>query len=605
MKNFSIKEIKIQKIIGITTFIGLSVFLFFIYGLIPGLYVNNFSAMTMMAANTQCVINDGIFSISYCSNFGFPIGYPFLEGLPFIYLSAITAKLFNLSPYIANVLTGILFIEVALISVYLLLIKLGSKKFIAIMMGFLFLSLPIIYKQSGYLYLMYGFALIPLYILLEAFLIRNFANNQRKTTLMIFSTLAIYTAIRSLSIFMDGYSFVMSGTISGLIVCFFILKSIKKDSITYLRIPAIIIIGNISAILLYQFYVPGNANYPIMPIDFFRAAGIDVVGFLLPSEAYLLADKLDIAKNWEGLKFYGDGSNISMYYIGFILLVTYLFYLFTKVKKTNFIHKVIIIAGILAFIISLGPSIKINDTREVENKINITFSDYLMPPEAATINMHTDQLFVKIPGINNMRAVHRWYIIFILSVIVTSSLFLTDISKKQKILSYLILGLIIVELFPNIGTLNGKYTNNYHALKNFDKDVIETMQKYIGEDEKIFFISKENDFLANYISAKLNTKSYNAGGDKNFGITSKFWPNTIKNMRNTGEQNLNVYAAIKEGGVDKIILPHFNLRWNSYSWPPKKPTYDPNTFDTADTRFLYTKTNWFTIITPNPNPSQL
>jgi hypothetical protein len=130
------------------------------------------------------------------------------------------------------------------------------------------------------------------------------------------------------------------------------------------------------------------------------------------------------------------------------------------------------------------------------------------------------------------------------------------------------------------------------------------MQNYINKGDKIFFLSGDrvNDFLSNYISAKLNAKSYNCGGDKNIKISMKSWPNIIEQMKACYEVNQNAYNAFQNKVLDKLIIPYFDLRWHSYYWPPSEADREKlkeerlSVFNVKDDRFRYKEEKWFGVV---------
>jgi len=91
-----------------------------------------------------------------------------------------------------------------------------------------------------------------------------------------------------------------------------------------------------------------------------------------------------------------------------------------------------------------------------------------------------------------------------------------------------------------------------------------------GEGDRVLFLHSDesvNDFLANYLAAEADVRAYNAGGDKNVGISVSHWPATIGPAAAPGATADAAVAALQQD-ADVLIVPFFHLRWNAYAWPP-------------------------------------
>lgn len=579
--------------------VGLFVAVLFCYGLIPGLYVSSLSSYYAMAANTDCILNQGILTLSYCGNYGLNLGFPFLAGLPFIYTSALIASLLNVTSYTANILTGSLFVLLSFLSMYYLLKKLDANRYIAIFAAFLFLSLSFNYGHASYSYLMYNFLLLPFYLLVDHLCLPIFFSRTHKLRTTSGLCLA-YAATKTFALFMDGYGFMISSLVSVTYVVFLLLRH-RKDKMSLLAGASCFGVSYAIAVILYKKYVPFGATYAVMPIDFFRAQGIDLISLFVPGHSLLFANVAKIAKTWNGFAYFGDSSNVKFNYLGYSLTSLFVLFLFF-VRRKAFFAKVIIVAGVAALFLSLGPSLKINDHKVSLPASRVSFSDYLMPKAAATLDLHTDFIYQKIPGIKNMRAVYRWLLLFKFALVIGAALFLSFLLRRS---SYLIAILLIIftamEMLPDFRVLQHDYRQRYHEMVLFNSEVLPALAGYVQDSEKIYYLSHENDFLANYISAKLKVRSYNCGGDKNRVLSSRYQPESVLNMTKGHDVADNAFQALRSGAVDKIVIPYFNLRWNSYYWPPsdndiasKKNSID-RLFD-GDNRFKVRKSSLFEVL---------
>lgn len=608
--NQVVLEVNLKQSILMTSFF---IALLFLYGFIPHLYISSLSAHYLTVADVQAILNQGIFDFSYVKNFGIELGFPFLTGLPFNYFAAAISVLFGVDASLSITLAGFFILLIAYLSMFFLLRQLGVNSYVAIFCSYLYFILPINYGQIAYGTMLFGFILLPTSVLIDMQylkLILNKENVGRSHYLFIF----FYPLFKILMLFLDGYAFVFSILVSVMMVLFFcwhyfsrmMLNSrhsfIKEKS--NLIALSIYVTSPIVALISYKGYVPGGANYHVMPIDFFRAAGVDLMTLIVPNPNFYLLHLIGVTKSWDALAYYGDGSNVYNNYLGYTLIFMFIAFLSIRLNRGLFINA-IVAAGFLGLILSLGPSLKINDFRSTAANEALTFSSYLMPPADATFNLQTDGLYTHIPGIKNIRAVHRWLLVFIFSLVIISALYLTSLAKKnRKKIALTLCALALMELQPNLSEKNRIYQAYYAEKNRFDEDLA-PLKKYVKPNDKIFFLSNQNDFMANYLSAGLNARSYNVGGDKNFVLSAATWPKAILNIRAFDSVNENAFIAMSGHQLDKLVLPYFRLREESYHWPPSEDerlAYKNrllSELNVHDSRFKFQDEKWFGIISLN------
>ncbi len=343
-------------LLGLAFFIAL----LFRYGFIPWFYGNSFLIVQGETASVQCLLNHGFASFfSYCQNTGQPLGLPFLSDLPINYLGFLFAKLFFLDPYLAALLSRISVLLIAYLSCIYLLKRLGVHSWIALIMSFAYLTLPVIPGHAGFGSLMYGLMLIPFFLLADLWYAKRI---QKGATLpMIVIPTFFYTAVRSLALFINGYAFVIS-----LLGSFAVFGWFLWENRHHWKKILIYVVGffaaNAVTNYLYNLYVPGGDSYSVMPLDFFRAQGIDIISFVLPPVGLFFSDLFRIGTEWNAFAFFGDGTNVRFNYLGYSLLLPFFLYLFFC--KKNLVLKLLIVMGFVGLILSLGPSLKVNDTRE-------------------------------------------------------------------------------------------------------------------------------------------------------------------------------------------------------------------------------------------------
>lgn len=574
------------------------------YGLMPNYYLISLGGTLLTIGSGESIVRSGLFS--YPMHTGFPIGTPIVFGLPLNLIQATFIFFFNLSATTAFIITVTLFIGIACIGCYLLLKSLGIPPVIALLFTFVFITLPFLWGHGGYGALPISFTLLPLLILIDKLF---FEHISKTSSLLKFRTLGFvlgYILMRSFILFMEGYTFIMWCSISGAMLITYSLPLLQKRRFGRVLFGTLTLALAASiAYISYGLYIPGGTSYAVMPADFFRGQGIDLTTLLLPyKNSTLFTSMFELGSAYSNpLDYWSDGSNIRWNFLGIIIPICAIGFLLTRKSFSRF-GLALLIVGIVSFFLSLGPSLKINALRpEPIIGRGILYNDYLMPAEAATIHWGIDNFFTDIPGLNIMRATYRWILIPKIMLIIGAALFITNLIKKgHRKTAFILLTLIIIEAIPPINILHTRYQNNENQRQQIDRDIINNLENYIQPNELIVFITRDNDFLANYISPHINAYAYNVGGDKNILISRPYYPETITNILALQDVAENTYLALQSGEIDWLIIPYFNLRLNSYFWPPTAQQMDElhtlasSLFDTNDERFEYIYEQYFTLV---------
>ena len=179
-------------------------------------------------------------------------------------------------------------------------------------------------------------------------------------------------------------------------------------------------LANLVAVAVYSLYVP--ADYETNPIGIFRSMGLDLITLVVPTEPVWPAAKLNYAGVHSEL--WGDGSNSAYNYVGFAGLVLAGVCLGSRSRRPEALA--LAVAGLVAFVLALGPSLKIDESRPAPGGLP-TFESYLMPEGVATADLPWDGLFTAVPGINSMRATYRWYGVTRFAVVVLAGLAVTQL----------------------------------------------------------------------------------------------------------------------------------------------------------------------------------
>jgi len=192
---------------------------------------------------------------------------------------------------------------------------------------------------------------------------------------------------------MDGYSFIAGNLVS---VLLWIAWAARARASTLRRAagPALFLGANLAALILYALYVPDKETF--QPIWQLRALGLDLVTLVSPSEYLWPAAHFGLTGAdglWDG------GASAPFNYVGLLCLALALVGVSRRFRDWRV--AMIALAGLLALVMSFGPALKIDSERPP------TAKSFVMPKEAAP-ELPWSGLF-SLPGINSMRATHRWF----------------------------------------------------------------------------------------------------------------------------------------------------------------------------------------------------
>lgn len=535
------------------------------HGLLPGLLPD--APVTYLAEGTIRCLNDlGLSALtSHCHAFGEPTGYPLLTGGPVLALGAVLMYLPGIDSYGAHLISLATFDALALLGGYGLMRRLGAPAAVALGAAAAYLLTPTIIGMAPFGGTFVGFALLPAYAWVDLRLIDEV---DRRGGRGLAAAIAAYVAVRTGALFLDGYSFIASLLVGGTLWLQWIVR--RDRSLSRKALGAATFIGaNAVAVALYQAYVP--ADFDPNPLAVFRSLGLDLITLVLPSESVWWADRSGLTFDGE---LWGDGSNSRHNYLGILCLALALAYMLGRPLRREAVA--IGTAGAVALVLSLGPSLKVNEERPMVPVGELTFESYLMPEGAATADLPWGDLFVKAPGIDTMRASYRWSAVSRMALIVLAGLAIARLAARRRygrLAAITLAVLAFAEVAPNLSLYEAAYDRNHDAVAAVRAEVERDLQSATHAGERVFFLSYDgshNDYMVNFLAAGADLRSYNAGGDKNVAFAQRAWPAEVAALAAPTFAPDAVVAALNSGRLDAVIAPFFHPRWSAYSWPPDR-----------------------------------
>jgi len=498
----------------------------------------------------------------YANNIGYPQPAAIAFGLAGSYLSAIYI---NFGLHAADAYSAMIasWLIIAFIGAYRLARFYLACPLKSILSSVVWCTMPMILKHSGYSMLSIGFALLPFYFLVCLRLFSTSAFNLKFTTQFVFLYVAPYLLICILSVFIDGYSFMMFASGASIIGLFKILQS-RVDAKSKYYLFAIHCVSFFVAYILYYLFL-GKSQFDAAPLDFFRGWGVDITFWLIPSRGvHWLFDALGLSIGRSDSVFFGDQS---VWETGFLFpcMISALVVFSISLRQKE--HWSFVFIALFGFYMSLGPSVKFNSTKPDNYS-----GGPLMKPEYAFSATGSAVFSSYLPGFKNMRASYRWGALGLVGLWV---LIIMGLSSKQnknvRRLTTNFLFLIAILNLPGLKSHWDEKVNNHKMFYQIDESILNDLKNDLRSKELVAFLPWSNDFLVNYLASKLDVYTFNIGGDKNFTEARKNWPVIMQEfpMASVDEGFADrVQYLLTKKEADVVVLPYIDLLWAAHSWPP-------------------------------------
>ncbi len=527
-----------------------------------------------------------------------PHGSPVLGGFLVNWAIAVLIAIFSLREDVAGNIIGLLAVAAALYSFTRLMLLVEVRKWIAYFTACLWLAMPFIIMHMEYGPMGFGFMLFPVSVLADLWILRRIESGDYGRNKFLIWLIVRLILVRWLITGIDWYIAVIAMVGGGVPVLYGLIRKLVLDRrLSQIARPALVwgltwIIG----VLPWYLAMPKGKITEPFSMDMFRAQGADVISCLVPRGQTLSTELLGIRYDWPPFEFYGDGTNVDANFLGYSLLVTAFItcaLLLRKRARSPYILP-LLVAGTSCFILSLGPSLKF-DSRRTSAKSDlsdISYEDYQMPAAKAVLSLPTEPAFRVFP-LSMMRAVYRWMIFSKVVLLIAFGWCVNYLLRQGwRFAAVLILAASFVEFFPDYPVKIRDTRGNYEQYRSMGQGLIDTLRKELHPGERVLFLSSmlENDYLASWITPKLGVNSFNGGGDKPNWIATPYMPEAIRRLKrydlctNDEVKDL-LLLTLRSGLVQKVVVPYFSLRWDSYDWPPDEDDLVANR-----EKFAYIKT---------------
>ena len=533
-----------------------------VHGAVPFLLTPTLGQAVWSTGFSQSFANQSLWAI-HATNFGAPEPAAMAFGLPGAWLAGLFIR-FGLQPPDAYSAMVASWMTLALVSAYALARHFSVKPPLAVLAAMGWMSMPVTWAHAGYSMLSIGIALLPLYFLCAVILLAQCARLDGEVVGSGYVWWWVYPLVCVLAVFMDGYSFMFFAVGATLLAGWWWLRTdaAGRKKLALVALP-LHLISLLAAYLLYGAFV-GKSGYPAAPLDFFRGWGADLTFFAVPTRGiHWLPDAMGWSQVRSEQRYFGDASVwVTTFAIPVILAGTWAAWR----ARTHRITLGLLLVAIFGFYMALGPSIKLNSVKPEGASMG-----QLMPADVALAPTGSGFLSENLPGFNNMRASYRWTA---LGVLGAWGLLVLSLSARHGRVTQLIgASLMGVVILFNLPDLPDKWTKDAKSRAMFfqiETDLVDDMRGLLREGDRVAFLPWRNDFLVNYLAARLNIVSYNIGGDKNLESAREHWPTTMRGfvMGQTDPRfatRAALVLATRE--ADAVVLPYIDMAHAASKWP--------------------------------------
>lgn len=448
-------------------------------------------------------------------------------------------------------------------------------------------TLPIIWGHIGYSMLSLGISLLPLYLSSAI----DLAHNKESLRATAFK----YSLVAIVSVFMDGYTFMMFFT--GATVILLLVGPVSRGANVrdVVRNLAIHIACFAAAALIYVSY-SGSSDFGRHPMEFFRAWGVDLSYVFVPTAGqYWLMDWMGLSVARSDVSNFGDESVWATTFCApLILLAVFAAY---RLRKDTLVVALISVF-VISFYLAMGPSLKINSQKPAAmQSVEHPQATALMPEDAAVMPTGNSWIYRNLPGFRDMRATYRWIALAQTSawmLLILGALSHGSSNKEQRTRGVLlsrprvdrwyVLALASLLAFnaQNLVSRHIIYKENREIFTRIDGELSAEIGSHVSRGELVAFIPAGNDFLAGYLATRVGFLTFNVGGDKNYVMTRGSWPVEIRELsdgvRGLGEELRvvgksddervgllkrkmvsDVFRLLGEGRADVIVVPYIDL----------------------------------------------
>lgn len=540
-----------------------------LHGTLPVVNAPNMLVQASFPGRAMCLEETGSFFKLTCARIGYPIGYRNIEGFPIVAGVALIHRLTGIGLVDAVQVFYSLFILVGGLSLSWWIWRMSGSLVAGLLSTLLYYGSVFLLAYTFLADLYPGLLLFPFFVvggivILDA--LKAALEHGDAPRLILVSIAQV--AILEFAVLVSGYVYVIAVLTLG-IWCLVAAVTASRESRKHIpgHVGLLVLFGVLLVApgLIYQTLI-FRAPTPASSLDLMRGQAVDLMTMFVPTQRWLLfAQLLHIGPpSWNGAAFYGTGQNSNFNYVGVITpLAGGAAVLMAALRKLR-LRRAIITLGIVwlaGFVLSLGPSLKVADTRPAGASTS-AYSLWEMAPEWATLAMPTEPLY-RMPLINTMRYTYRWQLMSRFALAALLGLFIAQLYSRSKLLAAVLCLLATVESMPT-AVLHAQQTPTFNRAygEAFKAQVLIPLAPYV-ENQRVLFLPAANDYLIALIAPFTRTYSYNVSFDKEMRRIQPLQPRPITSAERAFSQGtlapVDVCQLLKKNLVDRVVFTYFSL----------------------------------------------
>ena len=325
----------------------------FFHGAVPFLMTPTLGQAVWTSGFAKSFTNGHIYSI-FAHDFGLPTPAAIAFGLA----GALPASwLIRLGLHPSDAYAGMvaLWLMLAFCSAYLISRTFGASRSVSILGAMTWMSMPTIWAHAGYSMLSLGIALLPFYFLVALNLFQHSPLSDPKSSVFLHLIAAL------VSVFMDGYTFVMFALGSTILACYFLFTDISNRRYLITIAFPIHISSLYFAYLAYTIYL-GKGQFETSPMDFFRGWGLDLSFIAVPRKGFhWFLDFLGVSIPRTDAVYFGDASVWRTTFSLPIILAG--LFAWWRIRGKRSVATGFLAVATIGFFMALGPTLKVNANR--------------------------------------------------------------------------------------------------------------------------------------------------------------------------------------------------------------------------------------------------
>jgi hypothetical protein len=518
-------------------------------------------------------LDDGLLPCTYV---GYPVGVDMSIGMP-IFGGAFILTRFGISPEAAVNVLALATLAAGVGALWALVTSITRNVWAGGLAAALYYSAPMIAAHAGLISLFFGFIWLPVPVATVYAALRA---AQRRSTVAALLWLGL-TAIAALMIvYLDPYAWTIALALIGplcLVGGFLAFRS-RAWPVVGVAIAALLAAALPGA--LFRAVEPSADLSADYPLDFYRAMGVDLGTAVVPTRDSILGDALNVpVEGWNKFEFYGDGSQLTGTYLGIVGLAAAIGGLVIAIRRprTRGVAVALVIGGVACLALGMGPSLKLLDRadRPVGTSGTYTFADYLMPASEATAPTPWSWAY-GIQPVEGMRAAYRWHVGLRFVWAILAAIAIVELFRRRRLLAVALGAFIVMEsLSHTFFDARANARSAFDRLATFEEDMEREFEGgRLQPAERVLFLPAANDYLVQAIAPRLQVFTYNISFDKELTRIRPQQPPAVVaaiNAYSNGTLNQDILCEVfRQDLAEAVVFPDFDLRWDSYSWPPSE-----------------------------------